>query len=812
MAETAELKPEIIEIEDKDKSELTSLKDEKDEVNVTNTTAEVATTTTTTSSTTSTAIVSNINSNTAVPAAVTAPTTHSNGSSSSKKSSDDRKSSKDEKPKEERSKDERSKDDRSRDDRSRDERSSKRKSTSRRSRSREKRSRHDHSPEIRAPSTRRVYIANVPYDARWQDIKDLFREKIGDCEFIHLFEDEDGKPRGCGLVEFKDPSSVQKALEVMHKFDYKGRKFVVKEDYDSERDRFGRIVKRSTSSTRDARSPPRRHERESRKERERSEPRSHDSSGISRWVNTYGLSPQFLESLGITGPITNSVFVANLDYKITTRKLREVFRMAGRVVSVNLNTDKDGNSRGHGVVTFEHPVEAVQGVSMFNGQVLNDRPLSVKIDRYAEEPETPTTKLPSGLKGIGMGLGAGGQPLTNVTTALSSMDRDPGYYGGSLGEGGNDVGIGGYGMERNNSVPSERGSHPDRFGSNSGFHDRPSGGGGGGFVNDRETGGGGGGMDRGGVGIGMERGSVGDFGSGVMGGGGGDRGSYQDRGIAGSGNVYPERGNLSMSGYLERNSTVGYSDRGVMNERGTSERGGGNIGMFTDRGSGGVGGGGGGGGGGIVMDSAFPPDRDRGGSNLGMVSGSYQDRSMGSFGERGVQYSARNAGTFTDRGGNIPTGGVSNVLGPSGVSGIPTSAGIDVGGGGGGGGGRYDDFRREFSRRDYTPATQENEYRNLDDSFARQNTGPGQGQGQGPGLGLGLGGASQSSVYVRNLPKGFSRLDLIDRFCEAGNIEFAKMSGDGVGLVCFSQQREAQRAIQLFDGSRVDGRIVEVTL
>lgn len=44
------------------------------------------------------------------------------------------------------------------------------------------------------------------------------------------------------------------------------------------------------------------------------------------------------------------------------KKLKEVFRLAGRVLEVDLNRDKDGKSRGHGVIEFEHPVEAVQAI------------------------------------------------------------------------------------------------------------------------------------------------------------------------------------------------------------------------------------------------------------------------------------------------------------------------------------------------------------------------------------------------------------------------------------------------------------------
>lgn len=39
---------------------------------------------------------------------------------------------------------------------------------------------------------------------------------------------------------------------------------------------------------------------------------SMDMMGNNKWGNTYGLSPQFLENLGISGPLTNRVFIANV--------------------------------------------------------------------------------------------------------------------------------------------------------------------------------------------------------------------------------------------------------------------------------------------------------------------------------------------------------------------------------------------------------------------------------------------------------------------------------------------------------------------
>ena len=97
--------------------------------------------------------------------------------------------------------------------------------------------------------------------------------------------------------------------------------------------------------------------------------------------------------------MTFQVFVANLDYKVTERKLTDIFKMAGKVESAELKLDKDGKSRGMGTVRFQHPMEAVQAISMFNGQILYDRAMSVRMDKMAEPAGSSPlpSKLPSEL-------------------------------------------------------------------------------------------------------------------------------------------------------------------------------------------------------------------------------------------------------------------------------------------------------------------------------------------------------------------------------------------------------------------------------
>lgn len=127
-------------------------------------------------------------------------------------------------------------------------------------------------------------------------------------------------------------------------------------------------------------------------------------------------------------------FCSQLDYKVDEKKIKEVFKLAGKIMDIELSHDKEGNSRGFAIIDYDHPVEAVQAISMFHHQILYDRKMTVRMDR-----EDSPLKLPDGLKGVGMGLGVNGEPLrdvsrhlpsqTNQSSDLSTPNSGPGILG-----------------------------------------------------------------------------------------------------------------------------------------------------------------------------------------------------------------------------------------------------------------------------------------------------------------------------------------------------------------------------------------------
>ncbi|TNN16303.1 Myelin expression factor 2 isoform 3 [Schistosoma japonicum] len=213
------------------------------------------------------------------------------------------------------------------------------------------------SPRRVRVTSKRIVIANIPYDLNWQKLKELFREQIGFTGFLQLFK-VNGRPNGMGLMEFKTLEGAQKAIETMHRFEIGDRKLVVREET-------ARDAARIASMEVDGSLP--------------SDSNPSDSTNTVSSGPIY--TPQVLSQMGIEGPVTDSVYVSNLDYSVTWRKLKDVFKLAGKVTSSIIKTDAEGNSRGVGILKFSHPYEAVQAVSMFNNQILKDRPMRVKIDR-----------------------------------------------------------------------------------------------------------------------------------------------------------------------------------------------------------------------------------------------------------------------------------------------------------------------------------------------------------------------------------------------------------------------------------------------
>uniref|UniRef100_A0A669BZS3 Heterogeneous nuclear ribonucleoprotein M n=1 Tax=Oreochromis niloticus TaxID=8128 RepID=A0A669BZS3_ORENI len=251
----------------------------------------------------------------------------------------------------------------------------------------------------------RVFVSNIPYDVKWQALKDLMKEKVGEVTYVEHLMDAEGKSR----VSFRTEELMKKAVEKVNKHNLNGRPLKVKEDPDGMGGMGGMDRMGPGPNGPMVNIPP-------------------------SLLNNPNIPNEIIHGLQ-AGRIGSTVFVANLDYKVGWKKLKEVFSMAGMVVRADILEDKDGKSRGMGTVTFDLPIEAVQAVSMFNGQLLFNRTMHVKLDEKSLPkdfgPPDRAAALPRGLSGIGLGLGPGGQPID-----ATQLNRGGGAGMGNMGPGG----------------------------------------------------------------------------------------------------------------------------------------------------------------------------------------------------------------------------------------------------------------------------------------------------------------------------------------------------------------------------------------
>ncbi|XP_041086999.1 heterogeneous nuclear ribonucleoprotein M-like isoform X1 [Polyodon spathula] len=608
------------------------------------------------------------------------------------------------------------------------------------------------------PSNRRfrVFVSNIPFDVKWQALKDLMKEKVGEVTYVEHLMDAEGKSRGCAVVEFRTEELMKKAVDKVNKHNLNGRPLKVKEDLDGEFAR--RAVQRAPGG------PP-------------------GGMGMGPGPGPGGppmvnIPPSLMNNPNIpsellhglqAGRIGSTIFVANLDYKVGWKKLKEVFGMAGIVVRADILEDKDGKSRGMGTVTFEMPIEAVQAISMFNGQQLFNRPMHVKLDEKSLPkgsdfpPQERAPQLPRGLSGIGLGLGPGGQPIGS-----NQMNRGGGM--GNMGPGPGPGGMDGMGygnMGRMGGMDSSYGggsmSGMDRFGpSGMGRMSEMDRGMGGGF--DREFGRTDMGMSRG-YGESFDRGMGGSLGMDRMGSSLDRLGSGMDR-MPGL-----DRAGMGMD-RMDRVSDLDRLGSGLDRLGPSMDR----LGSGLDRMS-------------SSADRLGPAGYDRLGPSSLERMGSGMDY-MAPLGMDRMSSSLDRMGSSFDR------------LGATGLDRYP-STGLDRMGSsldrmGSAGVGTGFDRPVELDR----------------GGFGNAYAGAGVG---GPGVGPGANPRKGCQIFVRNLPFDFTWKMLKDTFSSCGHVQYADIKMEngkskGCGVVRFESPETAERACRLMNGTRLSGREIDVRI
>ncbi|KAF9429606.1 hypothetical protein BGZ94_010136 [Podila epigama] len=233
-----------------------------------------------------------------------------------------------------------------------------------------------------------VYVANIPFRVKWQDLKDFFRG-AGNVIRADVAMSLDKRSRGFGSVIFATEEEAKKAIGFCG---YKKANPALNPDLE--------IALEESMLTRMA------FIKETVKDHPILYAQVDDASHLLRVsliarVNNR-ISPTSLQR---NGPPMNQgfpgrqVFVGNLPFQCTWQDLKNLFRKAGHILRADVVTNSEGQSRGFGSVLFTTVEDAQTAINMFDNYELNGRNIRVHFDRYApmahaftNEPEFPPTE------------------------------------------------------------------------------------------------------------------------------------------------------------------------------------------------------------------------------------------------------------------------------------------------------------------------------------------------------------------------------------------------------------------------------------
>ncbi len=340
-----------------------------------------------------------------------------------------------------------------------------------------------------------VYVSNIPYETRWPDLKDLFRNKVGDIMYCEVFE-KDSRSLGVAAIEFKTIDDAERAVQVMHQYELGGRKISCRIDNEGYKTRQAKEQAlenghhhhshhHSSSNKQSSSSNHSNNNNDSNSQQSAanvlalalasigSNTQSNNLlSGLFGLVGGGGnggvgggggggsnlgiqsslvpalfgganptsvqtnLLNQYASQLKVDGPVTNRIFIASLDYKVDENKIQEVFNMSGKVQNVSLFKDRDGKSRGMAVVEYDTPFEALNAVAMFNNQTLMERQMTVRFDTKPPRDDEIKSSSTSSSSKLPSGLKSIGTGLVPILGSNGSSSNSLGSLGalGALGQ------------------------------------------------------------------------------------------------------------------------------------------------------------------------------------------------------------------------------------------------------------------------------------------------------------------------------------------------------------------------------------------
>jgi polyadenylate-binding protein len=193
----------------------------------------------------------------------------------------------------------------------------------------------DHNSTVKKKFTN-VFVKNFDDLLNDDKLRETFA-KFGEITSAVVARHPDGKSKGYGFCNFRDPSSADQACAEMNEFELDGRKLTVTR-HQKKNERVNELKKKYEAAKRERRSK---------------------YEGV-------------------------NLYIKNLDDRVDDEKLREEFSKFGTITSAKVMKE-NGRSKGFAFVCFKGPEEATRAVSEMRGKIVGSKPLYVALAQLKDE-------------------------------------------------------------------------------------------------------------------------------------------------------------------------------------------------------------------------------------------------------------------------------------------------------------------------------------------------------------------------------------------------------------------------------------------
>ncbi|XP_033218547.1 RNA-binding protein 28-like [Belonocnema kinseyi] len=218
----------------------------------------------------------------------------------------------------------------------------------------------------------RIIVRNLSFKVTEADVRQLY-EPFGEIEEINLLRRPDGKPVGCGFVQFKRVVDASKAIFNTHKKEFLGRP--INSDWAISKDKYYEKVKTDVEQKQENKDEA--HvEEENKGKQEDGAKGSGSSRPEKKKFNQNKAEQRKLKRLQKRKKRARIV-VRNLSFEATEQNLKEHFSQYGNIEDIRILTKPDGTNVGCAFIQFELVQNAAKAIHYSNSKPLLEREIIV---------------------------------------------------------------------------------------------------------------------------------------------------------------------------------------------------------------------------------------------------------------------------------------------------------------------------------------------------------------------------------------------------------------------------------------------------